>query len=167
MAQVQATPSKHGRIADGHGVANLITRRMAAPTVETSETYGRSSLAADLNGGGRPLGTRLELADHLAGMASSLGSVDPRAAERLEDLAHAVGTEEGRLRWGEVDLRRAFNAERLAHAYAVHREGGFASRAILPRLSRIAWCVASCMPSPEPSATTFCGSNFTGALLTR
>ena len=31
----------------------------------------------------------------------------------------------GRLRWADVDLRRAFNTEKLAHAYAVRREGGF------------------------------------------
>ena len=73
---------------------------------------------------------RAELTEALAGMAASLGEVDPRSAERLEELARAVGHEEGRQRWADVDLRRAFNTERLAHAYAVRREGGYASTAI-------------------------------------
>lgn len=75
-------------------------------------------------------GNRLELAEELAGMAASLHEVDPRSAERLDDLAHAVATEEGRQRWADVDLRRAFHPERLAHVYAVRREGGYASKAI-------------------------------------
>lgn len=60
-------------------------------------------------------------------MAASLSEVDPRAAERLEDLARSIGTEEGRLRWADVDLRRAFNTERLASAYAVRREGALST----------------------------------------
>jgi predicted nucleic acid-binding Zn-ribbon protein len=80
--------------------------------------------------GGPELGSRAELADELAGMAASLHEVDPRSAERLEDLANAVASEEGRQRWADVDLRRAFHPERLAHAYAVRREGGYASSAI-------------------------------------
>ena len=73
---------------------------------------------------------QVELAEDLAGMAATLGEVDPRAAERLEHLAHAVATEQGRQRWADVDLRRAFHTERLAHAYAVRREGGYASSAV-------------------------------------
>jgi len=75
-------------------------------------------------------GQRQELAEELAGMAASLHEVDPRSAERLEDLAEAVGNEAGRQRWSDVDLRRAFHPERLAHVYAVRREGGYASAAI-------------------------------------
>ena len=75
-------------------------------------------------------GKRYELAEELAGMAASLNEVDPRSAERLQDLAHAIETDEGRQRWADVDLRRAFHPERLAHAYAVRREGGYASSAI-------------------------------------
>lgn len=56
-------------------------------------------------------------------MAAELSEFDPRAAERLGDLASSVGTEAGRLRWGDVDLRRAFNTERLARAYAQRRLG--------------------------------------------
>jgi len=71
-----------------------------------------------------------ELREELSGMAASLTEVDPRAAERLQDLADAIGTEAGRLRWADVDLRRAFNSEHLSHAYAVRREGGFAPASI-------------------------------------
>jgi archaellum component FlaC len=67
-----------------------------------------------------------ELAEGLSGMAASLSEADPKAAERLADLSHSIGTEKGRLKWADVDLRRAFNTERLAHSYAVRREGGYA-----------------------------------------
>ncbi len=78
----------------------------------------------------QPPAGRLELAEELAGMAASLGEVDPRSAERLEDLARSIGTEDGRQRWADVDLRRAFNTERLARAFAVRREGGYAPASI-------------------------------------
>jgi len=93
------------------------------------ENQGRR---VDGGGRGRELGSgnRLELAEELAGMAASLQEVDPRSAERMEDLARAIGTEEGRQRWADADLRRAFHPERLAHVYAVRREGGYASVAI-------------------------------------
>ena len=71
-------------------------------------------------------GDRVELADLLDDMAATLGPVDARAAERMRSLARAVATDEGRQRWAEVDLRRAFNTERLAYAYALRREGGYA-----------------------------------------
>lgn len=44
---------------------------------------------------------------------------------RMEDLASSISNDTGRLRWADVDLRRAFNTEAIAHAYAVRREGGF------------------------------------------
>ncbi|MCC6791094.1 MAG: hypothetical protein IT336_05390, partial [Thermomicrobiales bacterium] len=71
-----------------------------------------------------------ELRDELSGMAASLTDVDPRSAERLQDLADSIGSEAGRLRWADVDLRRAFNTDHLAHAYAVRREGGYAPASI-------------------------------------
>ena len=74
-----------------------------------------------------PLFERRELAEEIDGMAATIGEVDPRASERLSDLAGSIGTEEGRIRWADVDLRRAFNTERLAMAYAERREGSFAS----------------------------------------
>jgi hypothetical protein len=80
-------------------------------------------------GARRPANAR-ELSEELAGMAASIGEVDPRASERLRDLADSVGTDEGRLRWADVDLRRAFNTEHLAHAYAVRREGGYSPKSI-------------------------------------
>lgn len=39
-------------------------------------------------------------------------------------------TEAGRQRWSDVDLRRAFNTDRLSHAYAVQHEGGYAPQSI-------------------------------------
>jgi hypothetical protein len=77
-----------------------------------------------------------ELSQGLSGMAASLSEVDPKAAERLADLSHSIGTEDGRTKWADVDLRRAFNTERLAHAYAVRREGGFVPQSV-DRLDRI------------------------------
>lgn len=70
-------------------------------------------------------GSQSELIEQLEGIAASVSEVDPRASDRLRDLATSVTTDTGRLRWADVDLRRAFNAEALAHAYAVRREGGF------------------------------------------
>jgi archaellum component FlaC len=72
-----------------------------------------------------PTGSQAELMNELEAMSASLGEVDSRAAQRLQDLASSVSTDAGRLRWADVDLRRAFNTEKLAHAYAVRREGGF------------------------------------------
>ena len=63
-------------------------------------------------------------------MAASLAEVDPRSAERLRDLAESMTTEHGRQRWADVDLRRAFNTDRLSHVYAVRREGGYAPSSI-------------------------------------
>ncbi len=71
-----------------------------------------------------------ELSRHLAGMAATLAHVDPASAERLEDLSASLGTPEGRASWSETDLRRAFNTERLAHAFAVRKEGGYSSNII-------------------------------------
>ncbi len=88
---------------------------------------------------GRPASPRLDgadqahrhaLANELTGMADELSGVDPRSAARLSDLAEAVASEAGRQRWSDVDLRRAFQTERLANAYAVVREGGYVSGAI-------------------------------------
>jgi hypothetical protein len=49
----------------------------------------------------------------------------------LRSLARAVATDEGRQRWAEVDLRRAFNTEHLAYASALEHEGGYASSRIV------------------------------------
>lgn len=72
-----------------------------------------------------------ELANELSGMAASLSDVDPRSAGRLQELADAIGAQdERRQRWADVDLRRAFNTEHLANAFAVRRKGGYAPASI-------------------------------------
>ncbi|MCC6314259.1 MAG: hypothetical protein IT337_09610 [Thermomicrobiales bacterium] len=71
-----------------------------------------------------------ELAEELGGMAATVGEVDPRSAERLEDLSRSIGNPDGRARWSEVDLRRAFQTDRLAHAYAVGQAGRYSATAI-------------------------------------
>lgn len=71
-----------------------------------------------------------EIADQLDDIAGLLHDVDERSSRRLRDLATALTTESGRFRWSDVDLRRAFNTDRLSHAWAVHHEGGYAPAAI-------------------------------------
>lgn len=63
-------------------------------------------------------------------MAATVALVDPASSERLDELSSALATPEGRASWAEADLRRAFNTDRLAHSYAVRKEGGYASKAI-------------------------------------
>jgi hypothetical protein len=74
--------------------------------------------------GSRPT-TEADLQKSLSGMAASLSDADPISAERLQDLADAISDRKGRERWADVDLRRAFNTDHLARAYAVGREGGY------------------------------------------
>jgi chromosome segregation ATPase len=86
-------------------------------------------------GGGRPGGAsdqneRDVLARNLEEMAGTLEELDPRSSERMRSLGRAIGTDEGRQRWAEVDLRRAFNTERLAYVYALEQEGGYAHSTI-------------------------------------
>lgn len=95
---------------------NDVRRRLPSP-------IGPSRRSFDLSG-------QPELVDELEGIASSLYEVDPRSAERLIDLAHAITSDEGRARWSDVDLSRAFNSDRLAHAYALRREGGYSPASI-------------------------------------
>ncbi len=66
------------------------------------------------------------VAAEIQGIAGSLSEVDPRSSARLHDLGTALVSESGRQRWSDVDLRRAFNTDRLSHVYAVRREGGYA-----------------------------------------
>jgi hypothetical protein len=67
-----------------------------------------------------------EITQELEALAASLNEVDTRSARRLHDLATSLATERGRERWADVDLRRAFHTDRLSHAYALRREGGYA-----------------------------------------
>lgn len=71
-----------------------------------------------------------EIARQISDMASLLEDVDARSARRLDDLSEAISSESGRQRWSDVDLRRAFNTDRLAHAFAVKHEGGYAPKRI-------------------------------------
>ena len=71
-----------------------------------------------------------EIATQIADIASLLEDVDARSARRLDDLSNAISSEHGRQRWSDVDLRRAFNTDRLAHAFAVKHEGGYAPKRI-------------------------------------
>ncbi len=73
---------------------------------------------------------RLATSQDVAGMAEQLRGVDPRAADRLDDLSAALASSDASASWADVDLRRAFNTERLAYARAVEAIGGPASRAI-------------------------------------
>ncbi|MGH2618595.1 MAG: hypothetical protein ACRDJC_25475, partial [Thermomicrobiales bacterium] len=73
---------------------------------------------------------RDDLAQSLEEMAGTLESLDERSSQRMRSLARAVANDEGRQRWAEVDLRRAFNTERLAYVYALEREGGYAHSTI-------------------------------------
>ncbi|MCA9835010.1 MAG: hypothetical protein KC435_13740 [Thermomicrobiales bacterium] len=71
-----------------------------------------------------------EVARQIDDIAQLLQDVDTRSADRLDELANAVSNANGRQRWSDVDLRRAFNTDRLAHAYAVKHEGGYAPKAV-------------------------------------
>ena len=61
------------------------------------------------------------LARDINDLATSLGEIDSRSAGRMRDLAHAVSTPSERARWNAVDLRHAFNIERLSHEYGLAR----------------------------------------------
>jgi hypothetical protein len=71
-----------------------------------------------------------EITKELEALAASLDEVDDRSSRRLRDLAGSLATERGRERWADVDLRRAFHTDRLSHAYALRREGGYAPASI-------------------------------------
>jgi hypothetical protein len=92
-------------------------------------TGGETGSASLSHSRPRPATTR-DLADEINGLAASLEEIDSRSTERMRDLASSLSTEEGRLRWADVDLRRAFNSEYLAHFYAVRREGGYAPTSV-------------------------------------
>jgi hypothetical protein len=87
-----------------------------------------SSSYAGMSSGARgrttPPPTGDALWSDLRGLAATLSRVDAPSAERFERLAEAMIDPVERDRWADVDLRRAFHTERLAHIYAIHREGG-------------------------------------------
>lgn len=63
-------------------------------------------------------------------MSATVSEVDIRAADRMANLADSLQGEVERLRWADVDLRRAFNTEKIALAYAVRREGGYVPQSV-------------------------------------
>jgi len=71
-----------------------------------------------------------DVARGLEEMSERIAPVDECASERMRTLARAIASDEGRQRWAEVDLRRAFNTERLAYALALKHEGGYAHSTI-------------------------------------
>lgn len=117
----EATRSQPGQHANGQ-----TTTRLDSPHMIGSPEHGDGRRISGVDG----FFGRRELAEEIDGMAATLGEIDPRSAERLVDLAHAIGSEEGRLRWADVDLRRAFHTDRLAQTYAERREGSYARAAI-------------------------------------
>ena len=70
------------------------------------------------------------LAAEIEEMAGNIIDIDPKAAERLTDLGQSLEGEENRLRWADVDLRRAFNTEKISLAYAIRRSGGYVPRIV-------------------------------------
>jgi len=70
------------------------------------------------------------ISSEINGIGASLADVDPRSAARLRDLGYALASDDGRQRWSDVDLSRAFNTDRLSYVYALRREGGFAPASI-------------------------------------
>jgi hypothetical protein len=77
----------------------------------------------------RPLDP-VALASEIEEIAGTVSEIDRKASERLNDLADSLEGEEARLRWADVDLRRAFNTEKIALAYAIRREGGYVPRIV-------------------------------------
>ncbi|MBA2246789.1 MAG: hypothetical protein H0W23_01565, partial [Chloroflexia bacterium] len=91
-------------------------------------TYRGSSLPPDP--GDSIWTSPANISTEINGIGASLADVDPRSAARLRDLGHALTSEDGRQRWSDVDLSRAFNTDRLSYVYALRREGGFAPASI-------------------------------------
>lgn len=76
------------------------------------------------------------LAAEIDELAGNIIDIDQKAAERLADLGQSLEGEEARLRWADVDMRQAFNTEKIALAYAVRRSGGYVPR-IVDRVDKI------------------------------
>lgn len=108
-------------------------------TANTSRTNGSvttqglsSSWYAAQHGGlhsHRPLDP-VALGREIEEIAGTVSEIDRKASERLTDLAESLEGDEARLRWADVDLRQAFNTEKIALAYAIRREGGYVPRIV-------------------------------------
>ncbi|CAN5900563.1 hypothetical protein BH24CHL4_BH24CHL4_06180 [soil metagenome] len=77
----------------------------------------------------RPLDP-MALGREIEEISGTVSEIDRKASERLADLADSLEGDEARLRWADVDLRRAFNTEKIALAYAIRREGGYVPRIV-------------------------------------
>lgn len=110
----------HTRSSDNHRTSDHPTRSVSSEPGWLNGQPGSSAFNTPAP----------EIARQISGMASLLENVDERSSVRLDELANAVSSAQGRQRWSDVDLRRAFNTDRLAHAYAVKHEGGYAPKSI-------------------------------------
>lgn len=120
----------HITMATETTITQPTARFPVSPAARDAEAYGgRQAVPPMGNEASRIRSEQLnaELSEELAGMAESIREVDPRAADRLLDLSRSLHDEQGRLYWADVDLRRAFNTERIAHSWAVKKEGGYIS----------------------------------------
>jgi methyl-accepting chemotaxis protein len=104
--------------------------QVAAPPQDIERTRVHPRSDWNDHHGGSIWSSAGNVASEIQGIAGSLSEVDPRSSSRLRDLGNALTSETARARWSDVDLRRAFNTDRLAHAYAVRREGGYAPRRV-------------------------------------
>ncbi len=71
-------------------------------------TSGQVVAAAQLDA------SAIATADRIATESVEVSAFDVETGRRLSDLAAALRTPEGRMRWSEVDLRRVFSTERIA-----------------------------------------------------
>ena len=99
-------------------------------TIPSRTTNGRSDWDTTDSTYGSIWTTPATVSAEVRGIAESLSPIDDRASARLRDLGNALDSETGRARWSDVDLRRAFNTDRLSHMYAVEAEGGYAPKRI-------------------------------------
>lgn len=114
------------------------TRSTQDKQTESSPTIvnPRSSDGQNGNGSATEPDARRVTNEHAAlsrdiqSLATSLGEIDARASGRLRDLSNAVNTPTERIRWNAVDLRQAFNIERLSHQYAEQKVGKQETRLI-------------------------------------
>lgn len=124
---------RYTQVASGSRTTRLNKVESENGSVPIERTSGRESrrgpTATEPPSGG-VWTTPSSIATEIQGISGSLSEVDPRASARLYDLGSALTTESGRQPWSDVDLRRAFNTDRLSHVYAVRREGGYAPQRI-------------------------------------
>ena len=95
----------------GRGVVDDPTRSWSQPSSPGDPawtTSGQVVAAAQLDA------SAIATADRIATESVEVSAFDVETGRRLSDLAAALRTPEGRMRWSEVDLRRVFSTERIA-----------------------------------------------------